>query len=441
MSQRRTVIVVGGGLAGLAATAALATAGWTVTLLESRPRLGGRAGSFTDGTTGQLVDACQHVSMGCCTEFEHFCRAVGIQHLLHAEPTLYFMTPDRRVSRWQASYLPAPLHYMGSFLRAHFLTWIEKIQISTALMRLWLLPPEDDEPFLDWLRRHEQSDRCIERFWAVVLVSALNESIDRMGIKYARQVFVEGFLRSRLGGQVFLPSVPLGELYGETLQQWMQQHGVTIQLSAAVKEVVVHDSRVQAVQLRDGSTLQADHYVLAVPSHRLASLLPAQPRLHAVEQVEQLTVSPITSVHFWHDRPITTMPHAVLLGSTAQWLFNRGEVVPGQFYTQLVISAAHSLLGLGNDAILAAILKEVQQFFPAARDATLLHSRVVTEKAATFSAVPGVDQFRPGQATEIRNLVLAGDYTRTDWPATMEGAVRSGYRAAKTIQQASMPAV
>ncbi|MFO0813855.1 MAG: hydroxysqualene dehydroxylase HpnE [Gemmatales bacterium] len=446
------VIVAGGGLAGLAATVGLAQAGMQVTLLEARSRLGGRAGSFIDGTTGQLTDACQHVSMACCTNFTQFCKTVGIEHLLREQPVLHFMTPDRRVSHWQAQALPAPLHYAGSFLKAHFLTLVEKIRIGTALMRLWLLPPEEDEPFLPWLERNDQTQQCIDRFWSVVLVSALNESIGRVGIRYARQVFVEGFLRTRRGGTVYLPSVPLGELYGEELQRWLKEHDVKLQLNTAVKQVQVKAGQVEALVLRDGTRITADAYVLAVPSQRLPGLFADTSVLPELANIERLETSPITSVHFWHDRPITELPHVVLLDSASQWLFNRGQVETNPkrkrgalamadsslahasgWYTQVVISAARSLAGLGNEAIKDKVEEELRQFFPALKDAELLHYRVVTEKQATFSVVPGVDDLRPGQATSLTNLFLAGDYTRSGWPATMEGAVRSGYLAAKAL--------
>jgi squalene-associated FAD-dependent desaturase len=322
-------------------------------------------------------------------------------------------------------------------------------------MRLWHLPPEDDEPFLDWLQRNDQNERTIQRFWSVVLVSALNESIDRMGIKYARQVFVEAFLSSRTGGQVNIPSVPLGELYGTKLLTWLTQHQVALRLNTAVKEVVLFKGKVKHLVLRDGEIMQADHYILALPPHRLRGLFADS--LPFLDQVEKLDVSPITSVHFWHDRPITELPHAVLLDRHSQWLFNRGEVSAellnrmgeateqtphpqplspggrGVYYSQVVISAARELSGMGNDAILQLIEAEVKEFFPLAREAQLLHYRVVTEKTATFSVVPGVDAQRPTQTTSIPNLFLAGDYTQTEWPATMEGAVRSGYLATQVL--------
>src|SRR5215813_5435681 len=177
------VLIIGGGLAGLAAATALAPRGFHVTLLESRNRLGGRASSFQDAQTGQLIDACQHVSMGCCTNFAHFCRTVGIAHLLQTQRTLYFMTPDRRLSRFRADAWPAPLHLARSFACAHFLSAGEKARIGYGLHCIQRALPDDDPPFRDWLARHWQTPRTIDRFWGLVLTSALNETPDRVGLR------------------------------------------------------------------------------------------------------------------------------------------------------------------------------------------------------------------------------------------------------------------
>ncbi|HMO35014.1 MAG TPA: FAD-dependent oxidoreductase, partial [Gemmatales bacterium] len=253
---------------------------------------------------------------------------------------------------------------------------------------------------------------------------------------------VEAFLRTRTGGEVYLPGVPLGELYGQELMEWLKKHHVNLQLGQAVRQVNLCRNRVDHLILRDGRSLQADAYVLAVAPHRLPALFEPGTHLTALEQVQRLEVSPITSVHFWHDRPITNLPHAVLFDRTAQWLFNRGAVsispystMPEQdaYYTQVVISAARQLLPMGHDAIQHLIASELCEFFPEAQQARLLHCRVITEKTATFSVVPGIDAYRPHQATSIPNLFLAGDYTQTGWPATMEGAVRSGYLAAEQV--------
>ncbi len=435
MAER--VVIVGGGLAGLAAATALAGRDLQVTVLESRQRLGGRAGSFTDAATGQLIDACQHVSMGCCTNLAHFCKTVGIAHLLQPQPCLYFMTPDRRISRFQADPLPAPLHLARAFLLAHYLGPLEKLRIAWALNRLQHASPEADEPFLDWLKRQRQTPNTIERFWSVVLVSALNESPERIGLKYARKVFVDAFLRHRLGFQVEVPTVPLGRLYGAELQDWLEKHGVRLLLGQAGKRFHLGKGQVQQLQLRDGSTLEAEWFLSAVPFDRLLDLLPEDlvEREPAFANLRRLEVSPITSVHLWYDRPITRLPHVVLLSSLGQWLFNRGQSSPGEHYVQVVVSAARQFRGLGREEVQRRIVKEITDLFPDARGAYLIRARVVTEHAATFSVVPGVDRWRPAQGSPIRNLLLAGDWTNTGWPATMEGAVRSGYLAAEVLLQ------
>lgn len=434
--SRPSVLVIGGGLAGLAAATALAPRGFRVTVLESRDRLGGRAGSFLDTARGQLLDNCQHVSMGCCTNFAHFCRTVGIAHHLRPQKCLHFMTPDRRVSRFRADAWPAPFHLARSFAAAHYLRPDEKLRIAWGLVRLGLdAANDDDPPFADWLRRHGQTAVTVERFWSVVLTSALNESPERVGMRYARKVFVDGFLRHPRGFEVELPAVPLGRLYGDELRQWLATHGVRLLLNAGVKRIDIAAGRVRNLELRQGEPLAADWYVAAVPFDRLLDQLPAD----AVNanlcfgNLKNLETSPITSVHLWYDRPVLRLPHVVLVGCVGQWVFNRDESAPGEHYVQVVVSASRKFRGLGHDEVARRISAEMASLFPGVRQAALLRSRVVTEHAATFSALPGVDRWRPAQATPISNLFLAGDWTATGWPATMEGAVRSGYLAAEAL--------
>ncbi|MGL4550484.1 MAG: FAD-dependent oxidoreductase, partial [Gemmataceae bacterium] len=232
VSPSDPTLVVGAGLAGLAAAQALAGHGVRGLLLEARDRPGGRAGSFVDRDSGQLIDACQHVSMGCCTNLAHFCRAAGVGHLLAPQPTLYFMTPDGRVSPFGGDRLPAPLHLARSFAGAHYLTLAEKARIAFGLACLRLVREPGDPPFADWLRRHGQTPRTVERFWGLVLVSALNEDADRVGLRYARKVFVDGFLKHRDGFTVEVPTVPLGELYGDEMLASLGRLGVEVRFNA-----------------------------------------------------------------------------------------------------------------------------------------------------------------------------------------------------------------
>jgi squalene-associated FAD-dependent desaturase len=431
----RRVAIVGGGLAGLAAATTLAPRGFAVTLVEARSRLGGRASSFTDTASGQTIDTCQHVSMGCCTNFAHFCQTVGIAHLLQRQPALWFMTPDRRVSRLAAGSLPAPFHLAESFLRAHYLRPLEKLRIGWGLHALRRADDSDDPPFLDWLRCHRQTPRTVTRFWGLVLTSALNETVERVGLRYARKVFVEGFLGHRRAFEVQLPRVPLTRLYGDELQAWLTRHGVRLRMACAARRLLLDDGRIAALELRNGETLSADWYVSAVPFDRLLQLLPedAIGKETPFNSLRNLESVPITSVHVWYDRPVLRLPHVVLVDCLGQWVFGRGEVSPGEHYLQVVVSASRTLRGLGHEEVQRRIVEELARLFPAAASARLLRARVVTEHAATFSAVPGVDRWRPGQTSPLSNLFVAGDWTATGWPATMEGAVRSGYLAAEAL--------
>ncbi len=415
-------------MSGLAAAAKLATVGHRVTVLESRQRLGGRAGSFTDPSSGQLVDACQHVSMGCCTAFAEFAKLVGIAHFLTPEPVLWFMTADRRVSRFAADRLPAPFHLTRAFARLHYLTWGDKLRIAYGLACLRLTRPDDDRPLLPWLKRHRQSERAIDLFWRVVLTSALNDTVENVGLKYARKVFADAFLNDRRGFEVHVPTVPLGRLYGEELLAWFAKNGVTVETNARVTGVAITGNRVTSVNLRDGSTRSAEAFVSAVPWDRL-DWLPAG----VLPPIGPFSPVPITSIHLWFDRPVMDLPHAVLVGCLGQWAFNRGEVAPGEWYVQVVISASQALLDTGHAFIEAAVLAEVRRLFPPADGATVIRAKVVTEHAATFAPAPGVDAGRPGPSTKLDNLFLAGDWTATGWPATMEGGVRSGFAAAAAV--------
>lgn len=431
------VIVVGGGLAGLAAAVALAPRGFAVTVLEARPRLGGRASSFQDAASGQLIDACQHVSMGCCTNFHHLCDTVGVGRLLAPQPTLYFQTPDRRVSVFKSDPWPAPFHLGRALASAHYLTAAEKVRIGYGLARMLAESPDADPPLHDWLLRHLQTARTIDRFWGVVLTSALNETVDRVGLKYARKVFRDGFVRHRDAFTVHVPTVPLAKLYGDELRGWLARHGVTVREGAGVAKLQspgMAVSGLSEVVLRDGTVVRGETVILAGPFDRVLDLLP--PPLAAdpfFARIGQLQPSPIISVHVWYDRPVLKLPHVVLVDALGQWVFNRGEVAPGEYYLQVVVSAARPLRGLGHDEIRRRILEELGRLYPAVGAARVVRSRVVTEHTATFSAVPGVDALRPPQLTPVPGLYLAGDYTQTGWPATMEGAVRSGYLAAEAV--------
>jgi squalene-associated FAD-dependent desaturase len=457
------VVIIGGGLAGLAVASSLVDRGMRITLLESRPRLGGRASSFQDPVSGELVDNCQHVSMACCTNLADFCRRVGLDGMHRREKELVFLSKSGRVSRFRAGLAPPPFHLAGSLLAAGFLGIRDKARIAYGLACLaWSRDERPGESFALWLLRHRQSLRTIQLFWATVLVSALNERLEQMDVGHARKVFLDGFLRNRTGFQPELPLVPLGELYGTRLETWLRDHGVEVRLRSGAR-VVEYDEFGAAggVELRSGESMRADFVVLAVPFDRVPSLIPEalRERLPALAQIDALRAAPITGVHLWFDRPVCPFAHVVTPERLIQWVFNhtaiQGRVVPpavaagetaaapepanlpiGGQYLQVVISASYDLLALDKNAIRDAVLGELADMWPAAKAAKLLRWWVVTEHGATFAVRPGVEAHRPPQCTPIDGLFLAGDWTDTGWPATMEGAVRSGYLAAQGIMAA-----
>ncbi|GIW80147.1 MAG: phytoene dehydrogenase [Gemmatales bacterium] len=373
------VLIVGGGLAGLSAATALAPRGFHVTLLESRNRLGGRASSFVDATSGTIIDNCQHVSMGCCTNFARFCRTLGLSRFLRPQSRLYFMTPDRRLSRFAADPWLPPVHLARSFFGLHFLTAADKLRIAWALSRLAASASDEDSPFADWLTQHRQSRTAIKRFWGTVLTSALNETPERIGLRYARKVFVDGFLRHRHAFEIELPTVPLSRFYGEELSDWFRRHQVAVRMNHPVRTILVENGKVAGVKMRDDRILRADWYIAAVPFQRLLGLLPKNViEVHPTfSHLRRLQLSPITSVHLWYDQPILRWPHVVLIDSVGQWVFNRGETKAGEHAIQVVVSAARDLREIGQQKVLAIIVDELRRLFPAARRATLLYSRVV----------------------------------------------------------------
>ncbi len=437
------VAIVGGGLAGLAAAASLADRDVRITVIESRPRLGGRASSFPDPATGEMVDNCQHVSMSCCTNLDDFCRRVGTAGLFRRVPEIRFLSPEGDVSTLAAGRLPAPLHLAGSFLRANYLTPVERLRVARGLASLGSSRGDrPGEPFDAWLRRHGQTDRTIARYWATVLVSALNERLDRMDVGHARKVFLDGFLRHRDGYRMEVPTVPLGELYGTRLEQWLGGRGVGIRLTSGVRSVEVDaEGHLAGLRLRSGEAVAADFVVLAAPFDRVDGLLPpaVRDRIPSLGGIDRLESSPITGVHLWFDRPVCPFDHVVAVDRLIHWVFNqsaiRGRTTAdgGGQYLQVVISASYDLLPMDKIAIRDAVLADLAAIWPEAREAELIRWRVVTEHGATFAVRPGVDALRPPQRTPVEGLFLAGDWTATGWPATMEGAVRSGYLAAEGI--------
>jgi squalene-associated FAD-dependent desaturase len=414
-----SVIVVGGGLAGLSAAAALAEAGFEVDLYEARGFLGGRATSYPVSPAdenSEVIDNCQHVLLRCCVNLLDFYRRLGVGDRVRFSRDFYFIEPGGRTSTMGRGWLPAPLHFAGSFLGLRFLSLADKLAIARGMLAIRrernTRQDLDRISMLEWLREKRQTAGAIDRFWRQVLVSALNEELDRMAAAHGFQVFWLGFLARSDSYEMGVPAVPLADLYGAEV--WRRFPRVSIHLRCPVESVA--------------TTRRADFYILCVPPERLAAIAPG-----LEIDTSWVEYSPITGIHLWFDRPITDLPHATLLDRTVQWMYNKSQ---GR-YVQLVISASRALTSMPKGEVVAMALRELAEFFPAVRQATLERAHVVKEMRATFSPLPGLAPLRPGPATASGNLFLAGDWTRSGWPATMEGAVRSGYIAAEAVSKAA----
>jgi len=442
------VIVIGGGLAGLSAGVALAEAGWRVRLFEQRPFLGGRATSYVL-PDGEHVDNCQHVTLKCCTNLEDFYRRVGSAGKIKFFGRLLFQDPQGRTGEMQAGLLPAPFHMFGSFATFAPLTLADKYCIGRAMMDILRSKgkPRDLEEaggisMLEWLRRRRQTPGAMERFWKVVLVSALDEELDRTDARYGVDVFWKGFLCNHTGYRMGVPGVPLAQLY-DGCKAEIERRGGEVNLRSPLRAIHLAGGLVNGVEFDGGRQETADAYLFALPHGALSELLTEEIKLlePSLANLDNIRVAPITGVHFWFDREVMREPFVTLLEATTQWIFNKTALYgnangssgdKGQ-YLQLVISASYDLLQKPRQEIIDLCLAEVRHAVPAAREAVLIKATVIKEAAATFSPQPGVDRWRPMQETSIRGMFLAGDWTATGWPATMEGAVRSGYLAAEAI--------
>jgi squalene-associated FAD-dependent desaturase len=439
--RQHSVAIVGGGLAGLAAGCALAEAGLRVTIFERRPYVGGRASSYEHPGTGEVVDNCQHVLLGCCTNLIDFYDRLGVSGKIRWFDELTFIEPGGRASRMAPSFLPAPMHNVPTFLGAKMLSVSDKVGISRAMAVMSRgLPEDSSEDFLSWLRRHKQTERAIERFWKTVLVSALNEDLDRMSVRYATQVFRESFMKSAAAGRMGLPSIPLSDLYGNAIE-YIRARGGEVLLRSSVNAIGPKQDRVGV--LTGSSEQQFDFVILAAPFQNVASLLPSDESASPIkQQLAKFEPSSITGIHLWFDREITPLPHAVLLDRTIQWMFHkskfherRQENAAQGSYVELVVSASKLLVQKSREEILELATRELTEFFPTVREAKLVKSTVIKEIYATYAILPGLDKYRPAAKTQWPQIFLAGDWTATGWPATMEGAVRSGYLAAEALMK------
>ena len=443
--SERSVLIIGGGIAGIAAGVALADAGLRVEIVEKRPLLGGRASSYLDPKTGERLDECQHGTMRCCTNLASLYERLGVHDQIRYHNAIHFLDGEGKRSVITNCGLPAPMHTAVSFLRFKSLGLRDKIGIGNAMMAMVRARPDPKYDALDiasWFRQRGQTERAIKRFWTPILVSACNEILERISCTHAFKIFRDGFLLHPQAFHFGVPRAPLASLVTEPTLAYLGTRGSCVRLRTTVDQIHFEggaNEKIIGVTLVDGERLEADYYISALQFDLLLKLLPPEVTKGVAywENLRGIELAPIIGVHLWYDRPIDCPEALALLDRETEWVFNKtknfdrpaGEGT----YLSAVISASHRYKETPNAEILAAVLKDIHACLPETREATLLRSRVIQWPKATISPKPGVDALRPDQRSPVSNLYVAGEWTQTGWPSTMEGAARSGYLAAEYL--------
>ena len=450
-SNKRKVAVLGGGLAGLSAARSLVEMGFDVTLVEKRPFLGGRAFSFYSREADMEVDNGQHVFMGCCTYYIDFLRAIDaygdamLQDSLRAEVVL-----DGVRGTLSSSPMLGPLHLIPSFIRYPHLDAADKVRAVWGLLKASLTDRRknvewlDSLTFYDWLKSNHQSERTIENLWNLIILPTLNDDVGSVNADMALMVVQQGLLKKPRDAAIGYTRVGLSSIAGIPGRRFIEDSGGTVMLRKTVRSLALDDNRVRGARLSDGTTLQANAYLSALPYETLFDLLP--PTLAKdpfFEPIAGLTSAPIVNVHLWYDRKVMDEAFVAFLDSPIQWVFNRSLIQgndnsPGQ-YVCISLSGAWDFIDRPKDDLKEMFEEEMGRVFPLARNAIVQKCLIIKQPNATFRCVPGVARHRPPQITPIDNLFLAGDWTDTDWPSTMEGAVRSGVYAARALSERLPP--
>lgn len=437
-----SIAIIGGGVAGIAAAVALSDAGCHVELFEKRPLLGGRASSFVDKETGERLDECQHGTMRCCTNLDNLLQRLGVADQIAYHDAIHFLDADGKHSVITNCPLPAPMHTALSFLGFRSLNLKDKIGIGRAMMAMLRARPNpkwDAVSMAEWFAQMGQTEQSVKRFWRPVLVSACNEELERISCTHGFKIFRDGFLMHPQAFHFGIPRVPLGTLYTEPTLAFLEQRGSCVHLKTIVDQIHISDNRVQSLTLANGETVTADFYVSGLQCDLLLKLLPPEvvAGVPYWENIAQIELSALCGVHLWFDRAFDCPPALAILDRTTEWIFNKTATwnLPPErgTYLSIVVSASRRLEKLPKEDIVAEILAEVRACVPAAKEANLTRSQVIRWPKATISPKPGVDALRPVQTSPMENLFVAGEWTQTGWPSTMEGAARSGYLAAEAL--------
>lgn len=426
----------------MTAAVALADAGFRVHLVERRGYLGGRASSYLHPGVNEVIDNCQHVLFGCCTNLIEFYRRIGALDKVHWTSDMVMVEPGGRRSVLGPSPLPAPLHGVPRLLTAGAFSLEDKVALARAFSAMMRpIPENSQETLAEWLVRHRQPKGAVERFWKLVIASALNAEIEQIAVPYAAKVIRELFMNSAEAGRMGINAVPLSELYSG-VEGLLASNGSSVHLNSSAERLEWGEEVSEWTVVTRTEALVADYVVLALPFEGMAKLIPQMPPAETVDalsaQIARHEHWPICSAHLWFDRAITELDHAVMLDREIHWLFNRSRLQPWRrtegSYIEIEVSASRVYAARERNEAIALTLRELAEFFPTVTSAKVVKAALVKEVRATFGVPPGIDAYRPEAAqSPWPNSFLAGDWTATGWPSTMESAARSGNLAAEAV--------
>lgn len=452
-SRPSRVAIIGAGFAGLSAAVRLSAAGVTVVVFEQAPRLGGRASAFTDKTTGERVDNGQHVLFGCYRETYAFLRTIGADRLAPLQPRLHLPMADAsgHTVPLRCPAVPPPWHLLAGLLGWKALPIADRLaglrigrairgaQRAGAAHAAAAVPA--DLTVTDWLDLHRQPARVRDWLWHPLTFAALNQSPDVAAAGSFVRVIAQLFGPSIDDSAVGMAIVPLDEMYAEPARRFIEARGGSVHVRSAAR--VALDEAGAVAGVRSGDRLVPARCVIsAVPWFGFGGIWDVVPPAMAdlAAGAAAMGSSPIVTVNLWLDGPVMDTPFVGLVDAPIHWAFDKAAIVGERAsHVAVVTSGADTLAALDNEEVTRTTIEHLSRALPALRNRTVLRSVVVREHRATFSLAPGGPP-RPGAATPIEGLVLAGDWTDTGLPATIEGAVASGHRAADRIIRAMHPA-
>lgn len=443
--MKADVAIIGGGLSGLAAAVELARQGVDVVLIDQSPRLGGRCYSYLDAATGDVVDNGQHVLIGAYHETLRYLTLIGTRHLLKSSPGLSLLMhhPEKGMSRFELSSLPAPFHITSAMLKYSALSFNDRRKLLAVGLALRGNKPATEKRLAsmsidEWLTSLNQSEESKKSLWFPIAISIMNEQPDRASALLFARSLRSAFLGTKSDSAIFLATVGQTELYVTGAEQFLSKKKARILVNAEVQSMTVVKQRVTGISIKNGKEIRVKDVISAVPYFQLKKFLPDEMRKQTLfRRIHEIQSSPIISIHLWFDVSFMEAEYIGVIGKHVQWVFNRRKIVEDAHsrgsYLSAIISGADAYIDMSKGELVALAVEDLKNIFPQCTSAKLLHSVVIKEKRATFSPTNENEQRRPPTETSLENFYLAGDWTDTGLPATIEGAVMSGFRAAQQI--------